>query len=85
MIPFFFFFLHSVSGLDPQKRLTWQLGSPFLIPYHSPHEQSAVQQVILPQYECKNRITETACTNTQPAEPIHWRLTLEEGHLSAEY
>lgn len=65
MITFFFFFAHSLSGLDTQKRLKWQLGSPFLIPYHSPREQSAVQQVIPPQYECK------IASKKRPAKPIH--------------
>lgn len=65
-------FFFPVSGLDTQKRLKWQLGSPFLISYHRPHEQSAVQQVILPQYECK------IASNKRPAKPIHWQLTLEE-------
>lgn len=59
------FFFPPVSGLDTQKRLKWQLGSPFLISYHRPHEQSAVQQVILPQYECK------IASNKRPAKPIH--------------
>lgn len=49
MIPF----LYCESlGLILESRLYGNQGHRFLIPYHIPHEQSAVQKVILTQYVC---------------------------------
>lgn len=49
MIPF----LYCESlGLIPESRLYGNQGHHFLIPYHTPHAPSAVQQVILTQYVC---------------------------------
>lgn len=47
-------FLYCESlGLIPESRLCGNQGHHFLIPYHTPRERSAVQQVILTQYVCK--------------------------------
>lgn len=46
------FCIVSHRGLIPKSRLYGNQGHHFLIPYHAPQAESAVQQVILTQYVC---------------------------------